>query len=165
MHLEIGDTSTPANRLATVLAEGLGPDHPALADLAAVLLDRSKDDEIARLRAQVEALQGLRPEIPQRPPHSNDSRYQHPALKRYGLRWNGPGQPVSVPMEDGYWTPFHAALAEVEALRASRGELLEVLRVVVRDWTEQFERHGSLAPEWCKQARAAITKSMKKTKE
>jgi hypothetical protein len=49
--------------------------------------------------------------------------------------------------------------AEVEALRASRGELLEVLRVVVRDWTEQFERHGSLAPEWCKQARAAIAKA------
>jgi hypothetical protein len=63
MHLEIGDTSTPANRLATVLAEGLGPDHPALADLAAVVLDRSKDDEIARLRAEVEALRASRGEL------------------------------------------------------------------------------------------------------
>ncbi len=76
---------------------------------------------VERMRAEVEALRGLRPETPERPPHSNDSRYQHPALKRYGLRWNGPGEPVSVPMEDGYWTPFHAALAEVEALRADAG--------------------------------------------
>jgi hypothetical protein len=53
MHLEIGDASAPANRLATVLAEGLGPDHPALADLAAVVLDSA---ELQRLRAEVEAL-------------------------------------------------------------------------------------------------------------
>lgn len=60
---------------------------------------------------EVERLRGLKPEIPARPPHSNDARYQHPALPRYGLRWNGPGEPVSVPMLDGYWTPFHLALA------------------------------------------------------
>ena len=34
----IGDMSTPANRLATLLAEGLGSDHPAMQDLAMVLL-------------------------------------------------------------------------------------------------------------------------------
>jgi hypothetical protein len=36
--LQIGDTSTPANRLATVIAEGLGANHPAMKDLAMVLL-------------------------------------------------------------------------------------------------------------------------------
>lgn len=36
--IQIGDTSTPAGRLATVIAEGLGADHPAMADLATLLL-------------------------------------------------------------------------------------------------------------------------------
>jgi len=52
-----------------------------------------------------------------------------------------------------------AAELRAETAQASRGELLEALRVVVRDWTDQFERNGSLAPEWCKQARAAIAKA------
>jgi hypothetical protein len=30
------------------------------------------------------------------------------------------------------------------------------MRVVVRDWSEQFERAGHLAPGWVKQARAAL---------
>ncbi|WP_346829408.1 phosphohydrolase [Pseudomonas abietaniphila] len=30
-------------------------------------------------------------------------------LPRYGLRWNGPTLPLSVPMDDGYWTPWHLA--------------------------------------------------------
>ena len=63
---------------------------------------------------EIERLRGLRPEIPERPPHNNDASHQHPALPRYGLRWNGPGEPVSVPMPDGYWTPFHLALEAVE---------------------------------------------------
>lgn len=70
-----------------------------------------------QLRAELEALRGLKPEIPLRPPHNNDASYQHPALPRYGLRWNGPGEPVSVPMDDGYWTPFHMALEALEALQ------------------------------------------------
>lgn len=65
---------------------------------------------IKELEAENEALRGLKPELPPRPPHNNDASYQHHALPRYGLRWNGPGQPVSVPMADGYWTPFHLAL-------------------------------------------------------
>lgn len=32
--IQIGDTTTPANRLATVIANGLGSDHPAMKDLA-----------------------------------------------------------------------------------------------------------------------------------
>lgn len=30
-------------------------------------------------------------------------------LPRYGLRYNGPDQPLAVPMLDGYWTPWHLA--------------------------------------------------------
>ncbi len=38
-------------------------------------------------------------------------------LPRYGIRWNGPTQPISVPMGDGYWTPWHLAHAAIAALR------------------------------------------------
>lgn len=51
--------------------------------------------EVARLR-------GIIPELPPRPPEGE-------GLPRYGLRWNGPDQPVAVPMPDGYWTPWHLA--------------------------------------------------------
>lgn len=36
--VQIGDDSTPENRLATMLTEALGPFHPALDDLAALVL-------------------------------------------------------------------------------------------------------------------------------
>lgn len=84
--------------------------------------------------AEIARLRGLRPELPERPMHNNDASYQHPALPRYGLRWNGPGEPVSVPMPDGYWTPFHLALeaatsqpagAALTELIAKHGALLE----------------------------------------
>ncbi|MCO7610951.1 Lar family restriction alleviation protein [Pseudomonas chlororaphis] len=54
------------------------------------------------LLAQLEQLRGLRPAIPPRPPEGN-------GLPRYGLRWNGPQQPLATPMDDGYWTPWHLA--------------------------------------------------------
>ncbi|CAB4159327.1 hypothetical protein UFOVP707_79 [uncultured Caudovirales phage] len=38
--IQIGDTSTPANRLVTVIAEGLGADHPAMGDLMALILSK-----------------------------------------------------------------------------------------------------------------------------
>ena len=72
---------------------------------------RMQDAEIARLRAEVEALRGITPELPPRPPDGE-------GLPRYGLRHNGQSMPMSVPMADGYWTPYHLAIAEVEALRA-----------------------------------------------
>lgn len=55
-------------------------------------------------------LRGLVPELPPRPPEGD-------GMPRYGLRWNGPRQPVSVPMADGYWTPWHLAEAECEHLK------------------------------------------------
>lgn len=74
--------------------------------------------EMRRLTAENERLRGLKPECPPRPPHNNDASHQHPALPRYGLRWNGPSEPVSVPMPDGYWTPFHVALEAVKPATA-----------------------------------------------
>lgn len=37
-----------------------------------------------------------------------------PELPRYGIRWNGPTEPVSVLMDDGYWTPWHLAQAQIQ---------------------------------------------------
>ncbi|QIH05133.1 MULTISPECIES: hypothetical protein [unclassified Pseudomonas] len=54
------------------------------------------------LLAQLEQLRGLRPAVPPRPPEGN-------GLPRYGLRWNGPQQPLATLMDDGYWTPWHLA--------------------------------------------------------
>lgn len=28
-------------------------------------------------------------------------------LPRYGLSWNGPSEPLAVPLDNGYWTPWH----------------------------------------------------------
>lgn len=58
--------------------------------------------EREQLKADVERLKGLKPEGPPRPPDGS-------GLPRYGLRWNGPSQPLAVPMADGYWTPWHLA--------------------------------------------------------
>lgn len=66
--------------------------------------------ECERLRQDVEALQGIQPEMPPMPPNGK-------GLPRYGVRWNGPTQPLSVPKDDGYWTPWHLAQAECESLR------------------------------------------------
>lgn len=52
--------------------------------------------------------------------------------------------------------------AENEAnakLIAAAPDLLYALEIVVHSWTSQFESRGHLAPEWCKQARAAIAKA------
>lgn len=66
--------------------------------------------ECEKLRQEVEALQGIQPEMPPMPPNGK-------GLPRYGVRWNGPTQPLSVPKDDGYWTPWHLAQTECEKLR------------------------------------------------
>lgn len=68
------------------------------------------------LIAEVELLKGIKPEGPPRPPEGH-------GLPRYGLRWNGPQQPLATPMDDGYWTPWHLA----DALKARCEELLRLL--------------------------------------
>lgn len=57
---------------------------------------------ILTLIADNERLRGLKPDLPPRPPEGN-------GLPRYGLRWNGPTEPLAVQMDDGYWTPWHLA--------------------------------------------------------
>lgn len=68
----------------------------AATDYDALLAERD------HLKAEVERLKGLQPDFPPRPPDGD-------GLPRYGLRWNGPQQPLAVPMTDGYWTPWHLA--------------------------------------------------------
>lgn len=69
-----------------------------------------------RLQAEISALRGLTPAPPPRPPEVH-------GLPRYGLRWNGPDQPLAVPMEDGYWTPWHLA----DQLRTKNTDGQEIL--------------------------------------
>jgi hypothetical protein len=64
-------------------------------------------------RAEIERLRGTTPELPPRPPDGS-------GLPRYGLRWNGPTEPVAVPMLDGYWTPWHLADAETQRFEIER---------------------------------------------
>ena len=63
------------------------------------LIDRA---HFTRLQAEISILRGLMPAWPPRPPEGH-------GLPRYGIRWNGPCQPLAVAMEDGYWTPWHLA--------------------------------------------------------
>jgi hypothetical protein len=67
---------------------------------------------VLALIAENERLNGLQPSLPPRPPEGY-------GLPRFGLRWNGPSNPLAVAMDDGYWTPWHLAdqlKAETEAL-------------------------------------------------
>lgn len=73
-------------------------------------------DGVLELIAENERLQGLQPAYPPRPPDGY-------GLPRYGLRWNGPQQPLAVQMDDGYWTPWHLAadlLKDAERYRCLR---------------------------------------------
>lgn len=73
------------------------------------------------LTAENERLKGLRPELPPRPPEGE-------GLPRYGLRWNGPQQPLATPMEDGYWTPWHlAAQQQPQSSQAQLSALREAM--------------------------------------
>ena len=54
---------------------------------------------------------------------------------------------------------YHEMFVANAHLIAAAPDLLEALQAVVVNWTSQFERRGHLAPDWCKQARAAIAKA------
>lgn len=64
---------------------------------------------ILALITENEHLRGLKPDLPPRPPEGY-------GLPRYGLRWNGPTEPLAVQMDDGYWTPWHLAAQFKNAL-------------------------------------------------
>lgn len=74
--------------------------------------------QIEQLQAECETLRGLQPAPPPRPPEGE-------GLPRYGLRWNGPGQPLSVPMDDGYWTPWHLANSAADHSEDARPLVLD----------------------------------------
>jgi hypothetical protein len=89
---------------------GLERHYAALAALETARANRMSD-LLAAAEQEVERLRGIQPELPPRPPAGE-------GLPRYGLRWNGPTQPVVVPMDDGYWTPFHLAAHLLDDLAA-----------------------------------------------
>jgi len=44
-------------------------------------------------------------------------------------------------------------------LIAAAPKMFAALEAVVESWTSQFESNGHLAPDWCKQARAALVEA------
>ena len=112
--------------------------------VAAELITAFRDGEFVgkrdydALHAEAEALRGLTPELPPRPPEGA-------GLPRYGLRRNGPSQPLSVPMDDGYWTPWHLA----EALRAENEQL--------RDSTKRIDAYWQSELRDCRNERDTLT--------
>jgi hypothetical protein len=105
-------------------------------------------------RAEVERLRGMTPELPPRPLDGT-------GMPRYGLRWNGPTDPLAVPMGDGYWTPWHLASdAVANAFRrgadvATRAAS-NLLAVVHGDGGQYEATHG--AKKACEDAEAVIVK-------
>jgi hypothetical protein len=90
---------------------------------------RKPEDE---LRAEIERLNGLRPDAPPRAPDGG-------GLPRYGLRWNGPQQPLAVPMDDGYWTPWHLAERIGVQLDVSE-DTLATIRGCLRSAEEEIDQ-------------------------
>lgn len=76
---------------------------------------------LAPHQAEIERLRGLQPESPPRPSEGS-------GLPRFGLRWNGPSQPLAVPMDDGYWTPWHLADQLTARVSALEGFLSRVIK-------------------------------------
>lgn len=135
-------------------------------------------EEISRLIAANGRLRGLEPDLPPRPPEGY-------GLPRFGLRWNGPGIPLAVPFDDGYWTPWHLAdqfKAENEALRKDLADWQEIVAAIKRETPDGFKMlnrgnapgHGHSIPgvwdgdngamagkecAWCRVWNAAMSKS------
>jgi len=93
-------------------------------------------------RAEVERLRGMTPELPPRP-------FDGTGMPRYGFRWNGPTDPLAVPMSDGYWTPWHLASAEVQRLTDERDKARTRLAMMT-DWHENMCRSSERG--WAQEA-------------
>lgn len=82
-------------------------------------LSNARLSERNTARAEVERLRGIKPELPSRP-----GIWEGSTAARFGIRWNGPQSPIAVPMDDGYWTPWHLAQAECARVAKQRDELI-----------------------------------------
>jgi len=46
-------------------------------------------------------------------------------MLRFGIRWNGPREPIATEMPDGYWTPYHLAKDDIDRLLVALRNLYE----------------------------------------
>ena len=99
-------------------------------------------DLLAASEQEVVRLRGLQPELPPRVPDGE-------GVPRYGLRWNGPEQPVAVPVDDGYWTPFHLVehLRDYFKIEFQRRKALVDLLVRVFGWSDTSYAHAVMHVE------------------
>jgi hypothetical protein len=65
--------------------------------------------ENQRLTQENTALRGVTPALPPRFESPDD-------MPRYGIRWHDNTTPLTVPMDDGYWTPYHLLTAHDQAV-------------------------------------------------
>lgn len=102
-----GKTPNALRREAEAERDSLRAQLDASEALVDALTEQHKQDVEASMR-----LEGLKPEFPPMPPNGR-------GLPRYGLRWPPPANsaPLAVPMDDGYWTPWHLADAARNELR------------------------------------------------
>jgi hypothetical protein len=89
------------------------------------LLNDAKDIEsiLAKLRSSAPAPADEIATLPPRPSPEVATLNGYPRLQRYGIQWNGPASPISTPMQDGYWTPWHVADLLLAELRERVKEL------------------------------------------
>lgn len=76
-------------------------------------------------------------------------------LPRFGIKWQGPENPIAVSMDDGYWTPWHIAndLLSRAPMELSDSESSELLSVMLRSIEfKHVENHksaiGNAARKW-----------------
>lgn len=60
-------------------------------------------------------------------------------LMRYGIKWNGPREPIATPMDDGYWTPWHVANDEIERLTRERDEYKKLYDAGLATWNPVYK--------------------------
>lgn len=94
--------------------------------------------EVKELRTRLSELHGAVPRLPPRPPEGG-------GLPRYGVRWCGNSQPITVPMYDGYWTPYHLAEKIIQSIKGGKVKepQIESLCDVCKE-EERIEGEG-----WC----------------
>lgn len=90
---------------------------------------------IDKLEAEIERLKGIKPDLPPYPsePYGSDE------WPRFGLRWNGPDKPLTVQMNDGYWTPYHIAKASADQ------RVIDAVASARKSWAAQAAHRCSKA--------------------